>query len=79
MDTPLDQLRPRQTAEIQAIHVEKEFSRRLFALGLRPGQLIRVLRCGPLKGPLHVRVGHTDVMIRRQDARNIQVRLALQT
>ena len=78
MDTPLDQLHPRQTAEIQSILAEKEFCRRLSALGLRPGQLIRVLRRGPLKGPLHVRVGHTEVMIRRQDARNIQVRLALQ-
>ena len=76
MDTPLDQLHPRQTAEIQSIQAEREFSRRLFALGLRPGQLIRVLRHGPLKGPLHVRVGHTDVMIRRQDAHRIQVRLA---
>ena len=79
MDTPLDQLHPCQTAEIQSVQAEKEFSRRLFALGLRPGRLVRVLRRGPLKGPLHVRVGHTDVMIRRQDARHIQVRLAPQT
>ena len=78
MDTPLDQLHPRQTAEIQSIRAERELSRRLYALGLRPGQLIRVLRQGPLKGPLHVRVGHTDIMIRRQDAHRIQVRLAPQ-
>ena len=78
MDFPLDQLHPRQTAEIQSIQAEKEFSRRLSALGLRTGQLIRVLRSAPLQGPLHIRVGHTDIMIRRQDAHRIQVRLAPQ-
>ncbi len=77
MTTHLDQVHPRQIAEIQSIQAEKEFSRRLSALGLRPGQLVKVLRVGPLKGPLHIRVGHTDLMIRRQDAHKIQVRLAL--
>jgi ferrous iron transport protein A len=42
-------------------------------LGLRVGKSIHVLRRGALGGPLHVRVGTTEIIIRRTDARQICV------
>ena len=60
-------------AEITGLHVESDLHKRLVALGLRVGKSIHVLRRGALGGPLHVRVGTTEIIIRRSDARHISV------
>lgn len=46
---------------------------RLLALGLRTGKQVQVMRSAPFSGPLQVRVGATDILIRRRDAAHIQV------
>jgi ferrous iron transport protein A len=42
-------------------------------LGFRPGRQVEMLRKASLFGPLHVRVGTTEVMVRRRDAHAIEV------
>jgi ferrous iron transport protein A len=43
------------------------------AMGLLPGSLVLLLRRGSFGGPLHVRIGATELMIRRQDAGSIRI------
>ena len=62
-----------KSATIQALHVDTGFLFRLNALGLRIGKSFEVVRRAPFNGPLQVRVGSTDIMLRRQDADNIEV------
>jgi ferrous iron transport protein A len=47
--------------------------RRLKALGLGQGQRIHLLRRAWMAGPLHVRVGMTELMLRRVDANHIRI------
>jgi ferrous iron transport protein A len=46
---------------------------RLEALGIKPGQQVRVLRRGWWSGPIHLRVGMTELMLRRVDAAHVVV------
>lgn len=71
----LAQLNLQQSALVLAIKTDAELLPRLSALGLREQCEIRVLRRGWLGGPLQVRVGNTDFMLRRADAALIQVAL----
>jgi ferrous iron transport protein A len=71
--TYLADLKPGQSATILALQIEAGLQHRFCALGLRCGQEIQVLRRGWMNGPLHVRVGMTEVMLRRCDARQIAV------
>ena len=48
-------------------------ARRLEALGLRPGQAVQMLRRGWWAGPLHIRVGMTELMLRRRDAARVSL------
>jgi ferrous iron transport protein A len=42
-------------------------------LGLREGCVVQVLRKASLGGPIHVRVGTTEVIMRRIEAKRIVV------
>lgn len=72
----LSSLQPGQTASVVAVHAEEALHHRLTALGFRVGNSLRLIRRGSFFGPLHVRVGSTDVIIRRRDADAILVGLA---
>ncbi len=61
------------TASILGITTETVLEQRLQALGFRVGKQIAVIRKAWLGGPLHVRIGTTEVIMRRCDARSIQV------
>jgi ferrous iron transport protein A len=69
----LDALKPGQTAIIDRIHAEQALSQRLSALGFRAGKQLEVIRQAAFNGPLHVRIGSTDVIIRLQDAKAIHL------
>jgi ferrous iron transport protein A len=71
----LSSLAAGQTATVQALHVDSGFQFRLHALGFRTGKTLQVIRSAPFNGPLQLRLGNTDVMLRRQDAHNIEVLL----
>jgi len=73
--TSLSSLQAGDEAIIQALHVEEGFLHRLNGLGLRIGRSFEIIRCAPFNGPLHIRIGSTELMLRRQDAALIEVRL----
>ena len=70
---PLLQLATGAEATLSAIHADAALRLRLAAMGFRIGQRIRMIRKGVLAGPLHVRLGTTDVILRRSQARQIVV------
>ncbi len=75
----LDALKPGQVAIIDRIHAEQALSQRLNALGFRTGKQLEVIRQAAFNGPLHVRIGSTDVIIRLQDAKAIHLHTASST
>ena len=46
---------------------------RLIALGFRVGKKIKVMRKASFNGPLHVRIGSTDIILRESEAKLIQI------
>lgn len=70
----LGAMRPGDSATVVALHVSEELYHRLAGLGVRVGKTVRVLRRGRFSGPLHIRIGTTDLMLRASEARAIQVR-----
>jgi ferrous iron transport protein A len=69
----LDQLPTDSSGVITALHVGEALRRRMVGLGLKPGIRVRVMRRAPLHGPLQVRAGHTDIVLRRSDAAHIEI------
>lgn len=69
----LSKLAQGQTGVIAALHTEGELYHRLAAMGFRIGKRVEILRLGLFSGPLHLRIGTTDLMLRRSDASKIDV------
>lgn len=76
MSHRLTALPPGSCAAIAAIHAAESLHHRLAALGLRVGQEVRVMRRAAFRGPIQVRIGSTDIIIRRRDADCIELRAA---
>jgi ferrous iron transport protein A len=66
-------LAPGETATIAAIHTEGPLHQRLLAMGFRAGKQIEVIRHARFSGPLQVRIGTTDILLRRIEAEKIMV------
>lgn len=69
----LSDLSVNEVAIIQQVYAEPEFYKRLYALGLRAGTNVLVIRRANCGGPMHVRVGTTDLILRTDIARCINV------
>jgi ferrous iron transport protein A len=69
----LASLQPQQIATITNLEPEQGLTQRLQALGFRVGHRVIMLRQGWFSGPVHVRVGMTEVILRRQEAEKISV------
>ena len=69
----LDSLAPGTSALISSIEADESLFHRLAALGFRTGKKIELIRCASFSGPLHVRIGNTDIILRRSEASRIQV------
>jgi ferrous iron transport protein A len=69
----LVQMHPGDTATIVSIHAEEALHQRLQALGFRSGNLIELIRKASFSGPLQVRIGTTDILLRRNEAAKITV------
>jgi ferrous iron transport protein A len=72
----LEQLPPGESARISAIGGEPGLRARMLALGLRSGREVVVVRRARLGGPLHIRIGTTDLMMRRSEARLVELATA---
>lgn len=62
-----------RTARVLTTALPQELTQRLAALGLRPDREVAVLRRGWLQGPLQIRVGSTEFMLRRDAARGVHI------
>ncbi len=71
--TTLANMHPGDIATIVAIHAEEALHQRLLALGFRSGKQIELIRKASFSGPLQVRIGTTDIMLRRSEAAKITV------
>jgi len=69
----LSQLEIGQNATITAIEAEEFLFHRLSALGFRIGKPLRIIRQANFNGPLQVRLGTTDVILRRSEAARIRI------
>lgn len=69
----LSQLRRGQQGQIESIDAEQLLIQRLAALGFRRGKVVQVIRQASFNGPLHVRIGSTDIMLRVNEARRIKL------
>lgn len=69
----LADLHPGQSGVIQAIQAEELLHHRLQALGFRLGKKVEVIRHSKFSGPIQVRIGTTEVMMRLREARLIHI------
>lgn len=73
--THLDELSTGSSAMIHGIAMvdhDLTLHQRLLALGFRAGKHIKVMRRASFNGPIHVRIGSTDIMLRSSEAQYIQ-------
>lgn len=69
----LRQLATGESATIVRLDVDQELQKRLVALGMRVGKAIKVIRRAALGGPMHVRIGTTEIILRTAEAALISV------
>jgi len=69
----LASLVPGQAATISELDTEPGLHQRLLALGFRAGRQVIMIRRGWMSGPVHVRIGTTEVMLRRREAQSIEI------
>jgi ferrous iron transport protein A len=70
----LDVLPLLQPATIDGVEGADALALRMRALGLRAGREVMVVRRSRRGGPMQVRVGSTDLIIRPREARLVRVR-----
>ena len=71
----LAQIKLGQTDRVSVLHISAQLMQRLAALIIRIDCDVTVLRRGWLGGPLQLRVGNTELMLRRDAAEGIEVLL----
>lgn len=76
MPIDLSSLKEGETAMVLSIEADEALYHRLVALGFRVGKPVTIIRQGRFRGPLQVRVGLTDVILRRVDAAKIRMTIA---
>jgi ferrous iron transport protein A len=64
----LEKLSRGDSGSVMAINVEGELKKRFFALGLKEGTHIQVLRKAKFGGPMHLRVGTSELILRLKEA-----------
>ncbi len=69
----LRQLATGESAIIVRLDVDLELQKRLLALGLRVGKAVKVIRRAAFGGPIHVRIGTTEIILRTAEAALISV------
>ena len=67
-------LHPGEVATIVAINADESLHQRLLAMGFRTGKQVELIRRARFSGPLQVRIGTTDILLRKIEAEKITVR-----
>jgi ferrous iron transport protein A len=71
----LSRMNPGELATILSIHTDEALHQRLLALGFRVGKQVELIRRARFSGPLQVRIGTTDILLRRVEAEKIMVQI----
>ena len=71
--TTLLELSEGQTGIIHKLNMDRLLIQRLNAMGLRRGKKITVLRKAQFKGPFHIMIDTTELMIREHEALLIKI------
>jgi ferrous iron transport protein A len=74
----LDQLPDGVPARVVRVDALDGLAARMRALGLRPGRELAVVRRSRLGGPLQIRIGTTDFIMRPHDAHRVLVETVAQ-
>jgi len=69
----LNLLRAGEVAKIVSVTADEALKARIHGLGLRIGQEVAVIRRACMGGPLQIRVGHTDILMRPERANLINL------
>lgn len=69
----LNQLCPTESATVLDIDLPFELRERLAALGVKAGRRLSLIHRLGLHGPLQVRAGSTDFILRAQEAAGIRI------
>ncbi|MCC7005802.1 MAG: ferrous iron transport protein A [Ottowia sp.] len=78
MTRTLDTLEPGQGGTISLLNVGNgALFHRLSALGVRVGKTVEMVRCAHMSGPLQIRIGTTDLILRRYEASCIELYAAI--
>lgn len=70
----LSQLVPSESAVVLSVDLPFEVRERLAALGVKAGRRLSLVHRLGAKGPLQIRAGSTDFIVRVRDAAAIKVR-----
>ncbi|MEI7757545.1 MAG: FeoA family protein [Bacteroidota bacterium] len=73
--TTLLELSEGETGIIHKLNMDRLLIQRLSAMGLRRGKKITVLRKARFKGPFHIMIDTTELMIREHEASLIKITL----
>jgi ferrous iron transport protein A len=73
--TTLLELSEGETGIIHKLNMDRLLIQRLSAMGLRRGKKITVLRKAQFKGPFHIMIDTTELMIREHEASLIKITL----
>ena len=73
-DTTLDTLRPGEAAHVIGLTPGHPLRRRLMELGFIRGAKVSVLRNAPMGDPVELRIGGTELALRRADLMSVRVR-----
>ena len=74
-ETTLDTLRPGEAAHVVSLTPGHPLRRRLMELGFIRGAKVSVLRSAPMGDPVELRIGGTELALRRADLMSVRVRL----
>lgn len=66
-----------QSGFIHKLTMDRLLIQRLNAMGLKKGKKVTVLRKAQFKGPFHIRIDTTELMIREHEASLIQISMSV--
>lgn len=72
-DNSLSYLVPGEHVVIQEIVAEESVRQRLHAMGLLRGREVQLIRRARFGGPIQIRVGSVDLILRRREAAYVKV------
>lgn len=73
-EKPLSDLQSGDSAEIVSVNAEDQLKRRLLELGIRKGEIIKIIRYAPLRDPLQIMIKGYNLSIRVNEAKSIIVK-----